>query len=171
MVNLKLFSNKEEVQDIILYLKSVLDSFETPLLASEISVEEDKYVCIRFSFKEHAENLLLVILEDYGTLGLLDAVDLPIMNMTVYVDDPIMMAWYTQQRINISDTTSAALFDLMDSIGTKLDQTNSRISYLDAFNTVNGLSNFKDVMYSVCKQLDNGSELFGDLFDSTATIH
>lgn len=148
-------------------------------IASEIKFEstfdiESDFVRVYFETPRDAKEYLRRVLEDYQTLGYEMEHEVDLFDLSVFINDPELQAFFTTQRMNIQQVQTEALGEILGEAQRDVDNMHRAQEKNEASAVLNGLNNMRKILNVIVSKLDEKGIFIGDDINkvaSTETIH
>lgn len=159
-----------DVVELGKYLKSIADEieFEVPF-----EVESDS-VKVLFETQRDAKQYLKRVLNDYATLGFEMEHEVDLFDLSVYINDPELQAFFTTQRMNIQQVQTEALGEILGEAQSDVDRMHRAQEKTEATAMVNGLNSMRKIINVIVNRLDEKGIFLGEEINkvsSAETIH
>jgi len=165
---LELF-NAPSVEQLALYAETLLKSieFDPNFTTCEESVK------IQFETQRDAKVFVSRLLGDYESMGYEIEQELSLFELTVFIDDPELQAFYQCGRMNISMASSEALAQIIAETSRDASDALDRLDRMEASATLNGLDSMRKILNVIVDKLDDKGISVGDAINEVAqqTIH
>lgn len=148
-------------------------------IASEIKFEstfevESDFVKVFFETQRDAKEYLRRVINDYATLGFEVEQEVDLFDLSVYVNDPELQAFFTTQRMNIQQVQTEALGEILGEAQSDVDRMNRAQEKTEASAVLNGLNNMRKIINVIVNRLDEKGIFLGEEINkvsSAETIH
>jgi hypothetical protein len=148
-------------------------------IASEIKFEstfevESDFVKVFFETQRDAKEYLRRVISDYATLGFEVEQEVDLFDLSVYVNDPELQAFFTTQRMNIQQVQTEALGEILGEAQSDVDRMNRAQEKTEASAVLNGLNNMRKIINVIVNRLDEKGIFLGEEINkvsSAETIH
>lgn len=148
-------------------------------IASEIKFEstfevESDFVKVFFETQRDAKEYLRRVINDYATLGFEVEQEVDLFDLSVYVNDPELQAFFTTQRMNIQQVQTEALGEILGEAQSDVDRMNRAQEKTEASAVLNGLNNMRKIINVIVNRLDEKGIFLGEEINkvsTTETIH
>lgn len=95
------------------------------------------------------------LLEDYQTLGMdLDDGDVDIYDLVVFCQDPMLNAYYTQSRMNISHCGMEAISEIINDYNQDTQDLRAVVEQIDVLNLSNGVYKLRPLLQTMSEVLE-----------------
>ncbi|AND74996.1 hypothetical protein pf16_73 [Pseudomonas phage pf16] len=157
------------VEQLALYTEAMLKSIQFDPAYSA----EDDNVKVYFETQRDAKSFLRRLLADYETMGQEVEQEVSLFELSVYIDDPELQAFYQCQRMNINMASSEALAEIIAETSNEASEALTRLDRMEASATLNGLDHMRHILNVIVDKLDDKGISVGDAINDVAaqTIH
>ena len=136
-------------------------------IASEIKFEstfdvESDFVSVYFETPRDAKEYLRRVIEDYATLGFEVEQEVDLFDLSVFINDPELQAFFTTQRMNIQQVQTEALGEILSEAQGDVDRMNHAQEKNEASATLNSLSNMRKIINVIVNRLEEKNIFLGD---------
>lgn len=159
-----------DTNELSKYLQSIATEIK---FESTFDVESD-FVSVYFETPRDAKEYLRRVLEDYSTLGYEVEQEVDLFDLSVYINDPELQAFFTTQRMNIQQVQTEALGEILSEANADVDRLNHAQEKNEASAVVNSLSSMRKIINIIVSRLEEKNIFVGDEIDSVAqreTVH
>lgn len=140
----------------------------------EMGVEaEDNYVKVHFETERDCKQFLIRVIEDYATLGYETGTEVDLFDLSVFVSDPELQAFFTNHRSNIQQCSSEALSEIIVETSNEVARLSDLLDKMEANATLNGLYKMREVLQVISNELATKGMFVGDAINAVAheTVH
>ena len=154
------------------YLKGISDeiNFESTF---DFDSESDS-VKVFFETQRDAKEYLRRVLDDYATLGFEMSHEVDLFDLSVYINDPELQAFFMTQRMNIQQVQTEALGEILGEAQGDVDRMNRAQEKNEASAMLNGLSSMRKIINVIVSRLDEKGIFLADEINKVSerdTIH
>lgn len=134
---------------------------------------EDDNVKVHFETQRDAKAFLRRLLADYETMGQEVEQEVSLFELSVYINDPELQAFYQCQRMNINMASSECLAEIIAETSNDASEALTRLDRMEASAALNGLDHMRHILSVIVDKLDDKGISVGDAINSVAaqTIH
>lgn len=157
------------VEQLALYTEAMLKSIQF----DPAYTAEDDNVKVYFETQRDAKSFLRRLLADYETMGQEVEQEVSLFELSVYVNDPELQAFYQCQRMNINMASSECLAEIIAETSNSASDALDRLERMEASATLNGLDHMRHILNVIVNKLDDKGISVGDAINEVAaqTIH
>lgn len=159
----------EQLAQMALYTEALLKSIEF----DPCYTAEDDSVKIHFDTQRDAKTFLRRLIADYETMGYEIEQEVSLFEMSVFVNDPELQAFFQCQRMNLNMASNEALAEIIAETSRDASDALDQLERMDAMATLNGLSHMREILNVIVNKLDDKGISIGDSINQVAqqTIH
>lgn len=154
------------------YLQSVAAEINFEL-QFDLDSESDN-VKVFFETARDAKEYMKRIVNDYATLGFEMEHEVDLFDLSVYINDPELQAFFTTQRMNIQQVQTEALGEILSEANADVDRLNRVNETNEAISLKNGLSSMRKIINVIVSRLDEKGIFLGEEINKVSerdTIH
>lgn len=148
-------------------------------IASEIKFEstfevESDFVSVYFETPRDAKEYMRRVIEDYATLGYEVEQEVDLFDLSVYINDPELQAFFTTQRMNIQQVQTEALGEILSEAQKEVDHMHRAQEQNEATSVLNSLGNMRKIINVIVSRLEEKNIFLGDDINKVTereTIH
>ena len=114
------------------------------------------------------------MIEDYATLGFEVEQEVDLFDLSVYINDPELQAFFTTQRMNIQQVQTEALGEILSEANAGVDRLNRVNETNEAIALKNGLSSMRKIINVIVARLEEKNIFLSDEINKVSereTIH
>lgn len=152
------------------YLQSIAAEIK---FESTFEVESD-FVSVYFETQRDAKEYLRRVIEDYATLGFEVEQEVDLFDLSVYINDPELQAFFMTQRMNIQQVQTEALGEILSEANADVDRLNRVNETNEAIALKNGLSSMRKIINVIVARLEEKNIFLSDEINKVSereTIH
>lgn len=140
----------------------------------EMGVEaEDNFVKVHFETERDCKQFLTRVIEDYATLGYETDTEVDLFDLSVFVSDPELQAFFMSHRMNIQQVSSEALSEIIVETSNEAAVLRELVDEMETKATLNGLYKMREILKVISTRLDEKGIHIGEDLNATVleTIH
>jgi hypothetical protein len=151
------------------YVNSIIDDISV----QGYVIKEDGVVFYDPTTHHDAKAFIDRILDDYAVAGYSLNCGVDLYDLNVYTSDPELNMFYINQRMNISQTQTEALSDLLVETNSDISKLDSIVCKMDTTLTLNGVYKLRDLIAVVADGLSEKGVFIADDLNKivSKTIH
>lgn len=134
---------------------------------------DENFVKVHFETQRDGKQFLTRVIEDYATLGYETNTEVELFDLSVFVSDPELQAFFMSHRMNIQQCSTEALSEVIVETSNDVAHALELIERMETQATLNGLYKMRTILKVISDELDTKGIHIGETINEAVleTVH